>query len=950
MKKLLIMVSIAACFALPRAYAQYSGSGAPVMACNSLGYNASYIDTKNYVQYLCTSAGWKPGIGIGAPTVACTTTNYGFNYTDIHTNNQYVCGSNGWTLNSSSGGPFLPLTGGTLTGQLNGTTIDAASLLSATVPVANAIYYGADPTNNQSTDAATFINQATAATSSGVLRNVYLPAGTYHVKSAITIGTSSGQCLIGDGFNTVIDVSTDFSTTANGVVVNTSGVDVNLADIQPCVSGITFRFHQPSDYVTSTTQSSAVSATSITVASVGACVFGGYIYDVTHPSAISTTTDTGLTTISGISGSVISLSQPVTGSGVSSGDQINCAQPRANFKTLAQGCSLSLGWSGCKYPWAIYNPGAQTFLVDHVLIEGAWDGIYQRGQSYQLNYVYVGAVDQGLNQDQSVNFPQIDKYMFWNFGWGQGYNQANSPAINEVYYDNSTICANLGRNDGLAAGTIQCFVGKMNFTTNWSGGKFDQVFMDGTNADLVMNSSGGQADITDLFSSKGITPADSNPAVTVTSGYLNVGYFNLSSANLTPATTGVLVNGGTFNVAKADWYTPSSGGTGLQAAKITSGSMEIDNATFDNGGCVAITNGYIQQTGGVLGMHHDLFKNACGSSLVAINSNTDASTNWISDVNLNTWTFTPPTPGTSGIYGPLQSNGATTFTNGLQIDVNGGLGSTQSLHLHDLQVGDGSPDWYFRIGGGNLQFLNASFTPHFFFTQPGALQIDASMYALSYNPLGPVFSQSTFVALQNTTPASITSPSITVGANDLVVVFCRAASGSTTSNTVTSSISNTWSSTANWGGGGAADVYASWAIVAAGATTFTCTPNTAANFQSMVVLDYSNGVGITLNTSAANGASFASLAIGPTFSTTQRTLNISCTTINSTATIPTPGQINGFSAILRGISAAFPLTNAADSSCEDYTSPAAMTNASSTLFVLNGTSQAFSTINMAFNY
>ena len=76
---------------------------APQTPCTTSNLNASYIDSVNNVQYLCTTAGWKPGVGIGAPTVACSANNLGSTYLDVSSGAVYTCNNGTW-----SGGSTLP--------------------------------------------------------------------------------------------------------------------------------------------------------------------------------------------------------------------------------------------------------------------------------------------------------------------------------------------------------------------------------------------------------------------------------------------------------------------------------------------------------------------------------------------------------------------------------------------------------------------------------------------------------------------------------------------------------------------------------------------------------------------------------------------------------------------------------------------------------------------------
>jgi Pectate lyase superfamily protein len=86
----------------------------------------------------------------------------------------------------------------------------ARSLADRFADVANALDFGADATGAADSAAA-----ITAALATG--KNVWLPKGTYHVRSQLTV--TGGQVLYGDGRGlTTITVSDDFSTTNTGVI------------------------------------------------------------------------------------------------------------------------------------------------------------------------------------------------------------------------------------------------------------------------------------------------------------------------------------------------------------------------------------------------------------------------------------------------------------------------------------------------------------------------------------------------------------------------------------------------------------------------------------------------------------------------------------------------------------------------------------------------------------
>ena len=136
---------------------------------------------------------------------------------------------------------------------------------------ANVLFFGADPTGVA--DSATAINAA-AATG----KEVWLPSGTYYVKSALNV--SGGQCLYGDGDNaTWLKIDQGFSSSASGVIVMGGS-----AGLGACVHDIGFTFAQPSTQ--SSRASYATLAAGCTSGSGGTgCMYPPAIYDavVTRP-------------------------------------------------------------------------------------------------------------------------------------------------------------------------------------------------------------------------------------------------------------------------------------------------------------------------------------------------------------------------------------------------------------------------------------------------------------------------------------------------------------------------------------------------------------------------------------------------------------------------------------------------------------------------------------------
>ncbi len=509
--------------------------------------------------------------------------------------------------------------------------------------------FGADKTGVA--DSAPAINAAAAAAQTAAL-DVYAPSGTYHVKSALNLGSTStaanNECLRGDGWETIFDVSPDFSTSATGIII--PAISTAPANVQFCVRDVHVRYHQPPDLAVATTAASGATATTITVSSATGIVVGDYVYDTTHSGAIVPnfpTTTNGGTIVASIVGNVVTLSQAIASPGVSLADTINFAQPRANFTALSTGCSLTPGAPGCKYPWAVYNNGMQNFHLDHVMIEAAWDGVYQRGQTYYINDVYVGALDQGLNQDGGHNFPQLTNFELWN-GFGLGAASAAGPAFSQNYYDGNVVCANLGASDGLSSASLQCWTGKLNLTANWSFGQFANLMLDGTFADLSVAPSGANqwVQIANLYQSGGQSP-ETVANISVSSGKVYIGKYHAVSAQRRPI---ISVTGGEVHVESG--YINAGLSSNQYALSVSAGLLDVRNTIFDAASnCVGNIAGFAQQSStGVLQLVNDQFTTTC-SGLPGVTIGADTAGTKIAGLQWGPWSFTGPTSFASGPVG-----------------------------------------------------------------------------------------------------------------------------------------------------------------------------------------------------------------------------------------------------------------------------------------------------------
>ena len=533
----------------------------------------------------------------------------------------------------------------------------------------NVLAAGANPASSGagSFDNTAIINTLLATPVPGTTQpaDVFLPGGSYHITNSINI--APGQCLAGAGWQTIIDVDMDFSTSAAGIIIVTP--TNNKDSVKPCIKNIQIYEHLPPD-ITASASSAILGATSITVTgATGTITNGMYVYDATTSSAIPITViaQVPATTVSGTSGSgtiTVNLSQG-TQAAVNNGDVIRFAQPRSGFAALGTCNTATAGGAPCQYPWAIYNNGAQNMDLDYVSCADCYNGVYQRGQTFHFGYIGMSAFNIGMDIDSAPNFSQLDDYLFWNFSITQsGANSANPTALADVFYDGSTIAANIGRVDGIAVGKLQSFVGIVNLTSNFTFGHFDELMLDDDYANLnisACNHTGVQ--IGKLYSSKfalGTGPGISMTAspCEVTIGQISVENSNptYSFATVTGAQSTLTILGGTFS-----WT--NTGNSPPAFFSQSNGRLNIFNTELKTPSAPGTGFTFINQSGGWLRYQDNaIISSANGGGSTAL-SLTDSSRNVVGGNSLGAWGFTPPGP--LGDYEPEYQalyTGAGTYT------------------------------------------------------------------------------------------------------------------------------------------------------------------------------------------------------------------------------------------------------------------------------------------------
>lgn len=343
-----------------------------------------------------------------------------------------------------------------------GTT--ARTLGARAADTANALDFGADSTGAADSTAA-----IRAALATG--KSVRLPCGSYHITNTLTVGAVGAQRLFGDGACSRLTVGADFNSSASGVIV-LEGATVPLTGGNAQVDHFWVSFAQPPDAIT--TASVAGSGNTVSVASTTGINVGNYAYDQTTSANLAP-----LTTVTAINGTSLTLSN--SAASVTAGDSLHFGPARAQFKTLAQGCTTGVGGTGCEYPWAIYATGYQQLVIRNIGIAAAWDGIYlYNAGTSTVDDVRVGAIDNGMLDDGSSDALLISQFKFNAFGFW------NTVLENDMMWDGNTKCMTPGRTDGGNYSAIDCFMGKITLLPTFTWATMTGVSMDGPTAEFTI--------------------------------------------------------------------------------------------------------------------------------------------------------------------------------------------------------------------------------------------------------------------------------------------------------------------------------------------------------------------------------------------------------------------------------------------------------------------------------
>lgn len=537
-------------------------------------------------------------------------------------------------VTDSNGAPILTTT---LPSQL---TIPSPLLQGYYVNVLSQVGVNNNTVGTGTADQSTYINTALGMTvpgSGSKPANVYLPAGTYHVTNTINLGNN--QCLFGDGWQTIIDVDMDFNPSATGVIVVAPG---NNAYTEPCIKNLQINFHLPPD-ITATASAASGGASSITVSgATGTITNGMYVLDITTTNAIPFTGASNFqaTTVNSVSGGTIGIT-PVTNAAVNSSDVIHFASTRSAMTALGTCSTTTPGGSACQYPWAIYCASCNQDNIDGVLIQGAYNGVYNQGGAYHIGFLAVGAINTGISLGNSFNFSSIDSYSFWAYGFSPG-NNPTSAAFASNFYDGNTIAASLNETDGFIASKFAVWTGKVNITTSFSWGHFNSLSIDGNYANLNISTC-QWLQIGQMYTTKGTI--STNPAIAMSASGCRVTIDSIKATYANGSYSWMTISAGTLSVATGvitDNETTNSPTTFINQ---TGGVLYIGNTVIENGSLgTGVT--WLTQTSGSVGLVNNKFISSPNSSTAF--SLTDVANNLVLGNTYNGWTWSAP--GHSGRY------------------------------------------------------------------------------------------------------------------------------------------------------------------------------------------------------------------------------------------------------------------------------------------------------------
>lgn len=536
--------------------------------------------------------------------------------------------------------------------------------------------FGADPTGVQ--DSAGACNAA-AATG----RSIYLPKGAYRFTHMCTLGP--GQTLTGDGKDQVtIRIAPDFDMSAEGVIKFGNFIGGQIRDIS-------FSFQQPDVTTAIVTGSIEGSVLTVTEVTSGTIVVG----DALHwgPPSLSALGAWIVAQISGAPGGAgaYQLNQPYTAVATTT---IYFANDKAFIH----------------YPPAIYGRDATRYVIDHVMIGGAWKCLTLIGNAGmgRIGVLECGgmAPDGAVTIDGAHADVFIDHLDCWPFGFTKRADLA-------VLKLQKSACAYFGRVDQLAVNAIGVLYQTVHFGGKPNGIPYhvSTLGMDNNGADILVDG-GSIVQIDKVYMGKNMVERHTPIEVSGRGSRLRITQLEFALDS----------------VKRCSLHATSGGTLEIMGGYSRHADLDSPFGCVDSGGHLAVShmwNGvagarataYYDQSGqgSVIRLVGNDFSFAGAQPGFALSVADDSLGNLVASNNFNGWAVNMPFATSKGMY---DTGSATKFTPAI----------TPSF----AAKGDFSPSrvtanaWYVRKGDFVEEFVDARFDANAFTTAGGAFYLQSS--------------------------------------------------------------------------------------------------------------------------------------------------------------------------------------------------------------------------------
>jgi hypothetical protein len=299
-----------------------------------------------------------------------------------------------------------------------------------------------------------------------------------------------------------------------------------------------------------------------------------------------------------------------------------------------------------KYCPAIYAVGATRCRIADIYISGAWDGVDLSGNAggFFLSQVECGAANRGLYVEGSYDFPHIDHYHFWVFG----FTAANLQA---AFADSAPVAAYIGRADGINISDLSIYRGRLvlgnpsaDATPGEAPRQLSNISLDGDGARITIL--GGSNNLTGHYSTK------TNPtqaSVEVSGGITTITPTILRSAESVPF---FAVSAGRLQVIGGQvWQNTASG----RVALVTGGRAEFIGLNITRNSGTGAVPSFEQSGAGVMVVDNCSWLEPSGGSTKgypAVVYGADVAGNRCSGNTFNGYSYSVPADAKLGSYGP----------------------------------------------------------------------------------------------------------------------------------------------------------------------------------------------------------------------------------------------------------------------------------------------------------